>query len=859
MLGGRRAIISGVRPLREPLLAPLAAVAGGVFAARFADFSTLDALLACVAAVALALGGLRTSGRVGMAACLLGFALAGAWLGDVGVVPESCRVDLALERSAINWDLPLRWTGWVRRPPRDLGTADLVILEIQSVYGVDAVCGAVQVTAARYPEDPPLDLSYGDRVEWLALPRRIRNFGNPGAFDRVGWLERQGVYLAASAKAGVPWTTLSGRGGSAIEAPLWRLRQNLQTRLTGLGAATGRTGSDSLAALQAMLLGNRRDLSPELESAFQRSGLYHVLVVSGLHVGLLASGVFWLMRRLGLPREWGAAGGLALAVGYVMLLEGAVPTGRAAWMLALYTAGLLLFRGRRPLNIIAAVALGFLLLQPDLLADAGFQLSFLAVGLIAGVAVPLLDRTTSPWRMALGDPWNTELDLHLPIEAAERRVLVRDWLEPLTKLTPGSRAFATALWAGGARLLLGACALTIVSAVLAIGLAAPLAWHFQQFAGGGVVANLAASPLLTVILPTGLAALALDSAWLFEVAAWATDGLGSIAAWTADTLPLDRAAPPPPVWLVVAALVALALWAWTWRHGRRIALASGAVLASTALIVVHPFAPQVQPGELELTAIDVGQGDALLLGFPDGSAGLVDAGGLLSYGGDAPDFDIGDAVVTPYLRRRSIRRLAFVAVTHPDADHLGGAAAVLRNFAVDRLWLSTVPHPEYDLLIALAADLGVPVERLSQGDRRELGGVAVEALWPPPGADPKKLNESSLTLLLYYGEHEMLLTGDLEEVGEAAVAAALRGVDGEILKVAHHGSKTSTTPALLHAFRPEFAVASAGFNNPFGHPHPNVMGRLKTAGALAYRTDRDGAVTIISDGRRLAVRRFRGP
>lgn len=849
-----------VRPLREPLLAPLAAVAGGVLTARFADFSTLDVGIAAALAGCAAVAGFWCERPLaGMAACLLGLFLTGAWLTDASTVPETCRVDIALERSAIDWDLPLRWTGWVRHPPRDLGDAEQVILEVEEVYGVPAACGAVQVTAGRRPEESPLEFDYGDRVEWLAPPRRIRNLGNPGTFDRVGWMQRQGVYLAASVKARVPWTKLPGRGGSRLEARLWDLREELRRRLDSLSARQGRRGSDAEAALQAMLLGDRQDLSPELKSSFQRSGAYHVLVVSGLHVGLLAGGVFWILRMAGLRREWGALAGLATAVSYAMLLEGAVPTGRAAWMLAFYTGGLLLYRGSRPLNVVAAVALGFLLFDPELLADAGFQLSFLAVGLIAGVAVPLLERTTQPWRTALLDPWNQEIDLHLPTEAAERRVLVRLWLEPLVALTPGPKWAGTALWAGGGRALLGAAAVVIVSTVLAIGLATPLAWHFQQVAGGGIVTNLAATPLLTVIVPAGISSLLLNSAWLFELAVRAAEALVAVAAWSAENLPLDLRTPPPPVWLAASTLAALCFWGWTLRRRpRMVAPAIAAVLVLTALTALHPFRARMEPGALELTAIDVGQGDALLLGLPDGSAGLIDAGGLLSYGGEAPAYDIGDAVVSPYLWSRSIQHLAFVAVTHPDADHLGGAAAVLRNFDVERLWLSAVPHPEYAGLEQLARERGVMVERLTPGEAREVGEALIETLWPPPTGDPARFNENSLTLLVRFGEHEFLLTGDLEEAGEAAVAGAI-GVDGEVLKAAHHGSKTSSTSPLLESFRPELAVISAGVNNPFGHPHPDALARLREARALAFRTDRDGAVSILSDGRRLRVRRFRGP
>ncbi len=438
-------------------------------------------------------------------------------------------------------------------------------------------------------------------------------------------------------------------------------------------------------------------------------------------------------------------------------------------------------------------------------------------------------------------------------------MLARLWLEPLVALTPGPKWAGTALWAGGGRALLSAAAVVIVSAVLAVGLTAPLGWHFQQVAGGGIVTNLAAGPLLTVIVPAGLGALVLDSAWLFELAALAADWLVAAAAWSAETLPLDRRTPPPPIWLAAATLAALAAWGWTLRRRPRLVIpATLLVLALTALVVAHPFAARLAPGELELTAIDVGQGDALLLGLPDGSAGLIDAGGLLSYGGEAPAYDIGDAVVSPYLWSRSIQKLAFVAVTHPDADHLGGAAAILRNFDVERLWLSAVPHTEYAPLEQLARERGVAIERLTPGEVRKLGGARIETLWPPPTGDPAKFNENSLTLLVRFGEHEFLLTGDLEEEGEAAIADAI-GADGEVLKAAHHGSRTSSTNPLLESFRPELAVISAGVNNPFGHPHPDVLERLDAARTLAFRTDTDGAVTISSDGRRLRVRRFRGP
>lgn len=847
------------------MLAPLAAVAGGVFAARFADFSTPDVALGAACAALLAAFGLRRpdlhATRAGMTACLLGFALCAAWLQGLSLRPAPDRVDQVLDRAAVDWDLPLRWQGWVRSPPRDLGDADQLVLEVESITGVGPAHGGVQATVAREPGDPPLALRYGDRVEWLGRPRRLANLGNPGAFDRVGWLARRRIHLAVSVRPKAPWAPLPGRGGSRFEAWRWRLRELLRQRLRALAARAGRSGSDAEASLEAMLLGERAALRPGLRADFQRSGVYHVLVVSGLHVGLLAAAAFWLCRLVGAPRRWGAAAGLAAAVGYALLLEDSTPTGRAAWMLALYTAAALLFRQRRPLNVIAAVALGFLLFQPALLADVGFQLSFLSVGLIAGIVAPLFERTVEPWRQAFRQPWNADLDLHLDAAAAARRVRLREWLEPLERLSRLPRPWASGLLVAAARSGLAVVSMALLSSVLSLGLAGPLAWHFQQFAGGGPLANLFAAPLLAVIVPAGLLGLALDAAPLYTLAARAVEALAAVARWTVETLPLDRDVPPPPAWLVAAALAAAVGWGWALRRPRfGLLLAAAPACLAAACIVVHPFPPAIEPGKLELTAIDVGQGDALLLGLPDGSAGLVDAGGLPRYGPDPASFDIGEEVVAPYLWRRSIRRLAFLAVTHPDADHLGGAAAILRRFPVDRLWLGPVSYPAYEPLLALAKERGVPVERLSQGRTLSLGGAAFDALWPPATASPLAAsNNNSLTLLVRYGSHELLLAGDLESDGEAAVAQAVRGYNGEVLKLAHHGSRTSSTSLLLQTFRPELAIASVGLGNPFGHPHAAALDRLRAAHARLYRTDLDGAVTVLSDGRRLEIRSFRRP
>jgi competence protein ComEC len=397
-------------------------------------------------------------------------------------------------------------------------------------------------------------------------------------------------------------------------------------------------------------------------------------------------------------------------------------------------------------------------------------------------------------------------------------------------------------------------ALFLLSAVLLVALAAPLAWHFQRIAGAGPAANVVAVPLLSVAVTAGLGGLLANQPEPFAVAGLAAEGMRS-AAERSGASGRDWRIPPPPGWLVGLALLSLVAWITGLAKGRWCAWAGGAAAITVFVIVAaHPFGPAIERGWLEVAAIDVGQGEALVLGLPDGSAGLIDAGGIADFRSVVSVFDVGEEVVSPYLWSRSIKSLRFLALTHPDADHIGGAAAILRNFAVEELWLGRGTFEgEYAPLIDDARRRGVRIVWLGRGDERALGGVTIEVLNPGPAGELTR-NDLSLVLLTRYGKHEFLLTGDLEGAGEAAIVQRLRVVDGELLKVSHHGSRTSSTRDLLSSFRPEFALISAGADNLYGHPHAETLQRLRQAGVRVMRTDEDGLVRLLTDGERLEVR-----
>ena len=828
--------LNALTPVKHPLLAPALAFVAGILLSHGLFFRIWELPFEFGAFAVLAV---LARGKLRTVCVLLAMAFAGI-LTDVlhrpGPAPT---LDAGARETVV-------LSGCVVEPSLFYRERDQFTLEL-------APGARARVSLAVADGETPSEIPYGRPVEVEARVWPIRNYHNPGSFDFENYSARRQIYWTASARTADSVKVLPGICGSTLMRGVFALRTAALKKIEAFyprnAYATG--------MMESILIGESGKLEKSWTDDFRRTGTFHALVISGLHITVLAASLL-LLLRLCFLREFPALGVTVAVIWIYVLVAGWNPPAvRAAGGLTVYTIARYFYRERRTMNLLAAIAIIYLAFDPGQLFEAAFQLSFLSVAAIAVLAGPLIEQTSALYRRALSDLASVRRDTRLEPRASQFRMELRLLVETLSYYTRLSERVLLRAMAGVLRAGFFAYELILVSAVMQVGLALPMAIYFHRVSFSGLSANVLIVPLLSIIVPIGFVAVLTGWTVAANVAQWLLAISETIARWHIRWEP-DWRIPDPPVWLAIAFSAALIGFAFTLerrRVWRVVSLATVAVLF--VLIFRHPFAPRVEPGTLEMTAIDVGQGDSLLVAFPKGKLMLVDGGGILAFGHKSkPKIDIGEDVVSPYLWSRSIRHLDVVVATHAHEDHVGGLASIIDNFRPDELWTGAhTDEPVWRELSRHARERGVKIVAMTSGREFEFGGAHVKTLAPAadyiPNDTPK--NDDSLVLRLTYGKRSFLMTGDMEKPVEARLLADGSDIRADVLKVGHHGSHTSSSEPFLEAVHPAFAVISDGYENSFGHPHKDVLERLAEHRADILRTDQLGLITVRTDGQRMSV------
>lgn len=721
-------------------------------------------------------------------------------------------------------------------------TLDLSAQVLTVETAVVPVSGRVRVTA--YDFEPAVEAGDIVRIRHLRL-RQPSGFRNPGAFDYGRYLARRDIYATGSLSRKEHIEVVQ----HASSVLLKRFTQ-FKSELAGWIAAA--MDEDEAAITTEMALGVRSALPPQVREAFNASGTVHLLSVSGFHVAAVYGAVFFLLRFLikqvrfrllgrvsGGPRpsKLAATSALAVVMGYACLvtLDGLVdlvdpnfPAIRSTIMIATFVFAYLIDRDGDPFNIALLAALLILGLEPFALFGIGFQLSFVGV-----LTIFYAYRFLSPLNM-------DDTEQRRSPQAVTR---LKGWLRDVV----------------------------VVSTFASLGTTPLILYHFERLPLIAPLANIIVAPLASIAVPSAIIASfttqilpPLGSILLCLTGVIVKSMYGVIRFFAAlpYAAPYIGAVSLPTVMLAYAALLLLP---YSPRHRiARWGSIGGAVMVSIWL--AWPWLFPAGRGQLLVTFLDVGHGDASFIRFPHGTTMLIDSGG--SY---RDDIDIGARVVAPFLRHTRVRRLDYLVATHPQSDHAKGFGVILRDFRVGQFWDNGAPLRSewYGALRDVAVQRGIYQDVVAEGYTAPvIDGVHLELLHPSATFQPPTKrrgdrtdvgeNNRSLVLKLTYGVISFLFTGDIEQEAESVLLQTSNGLRATVLKVPHHGSRSSSTDAFVRAVDPRVAVFSVQRDSRFGHPHPTVVERYRTLGARIFRTDEHGAITVRTDGRSVWIEPYSG-
>src|SRR5215213_6027841 len=771
---------------------------------------------------------------------------------------------------------PFTLTGRLDGPPEVARDRVYLSLRVEDMTGRVSLLVPLRDAAAR-SAFTALQLYYGARIRVTVPLERTGNYRNPGVSSLAEFLDRNDYDATGIIKSPAAITRLDNARVFPPVAWLYACRTRLQQHIDAHFAA------ETAGVLDAALLGNRYNLLPAASERFREGGTFHVLVISGLHISFIGAVVFLMVRRLTRRRLLQFVFPAVIVWAYSIGVGGEASVVRAALMFTFAGLATILFRQSRALNALGGAALVLLVHNPKELFDPSFQLTFLSVLAILVIAWPILSTLK-----ALGEWYPTRSNPYPPVCSRALKAFCeilfwreQEWAQELDRSPHDYRLFKQPLTSWLERyhvqpILRYTFGAVVVSASVQLMLLPLMIVYFHRLSLASLVLNIVVSVLLAALVAIAFLALLIVQVSvamavpLFKLADainWlmmhSVDPFSDFG-WAGFRLPeySGPAALSYGLYYLPMLVLVVALSHWqplTLSKQRRCKLHRYvpslvcAHLILLVLIILHPLSRGRAGATLRVDFLDVGQGDSALVTMPDGTTLLVDAGGNTTESARR----IGETVVSEYLWWRGLSEIDYVLATHADADHIDGLNDVLKNFTVRSALIAGRPadDPEFAKFSQTLSQTTTPTEKIEAGDVIHFGDVTVSVLWPSATGE-KSTNNDSIVLRIQFGERSILLTGDIEQPAERALLTSQQQLRADVIKVPHHGSKTSSTESFVVAIKPQLAIISVGRNSRFGHPHKEVVERWQSNGATVLTTGNSGTITVTTDGHDLSLKEF---
>jgi competence protein ComEC len=803
---------------------------------------------------------------------------------------------------------PLEITGILRgKPEPAVGGFFLELKTDTAVYkGVEtAVSGNVRLFAPAVDkqiaaEYEHLRLKYGARLRVACELRREEKFRNPGVESQKEILDRKEIDAAAIIKSPLLVENLGEAAAFQPLAFVYEQRRNL------IDEFKKHFSAQTAGVLIASLLGNRYHLDNATSERFREGGTFHVLVISGLQITFIGGLIIWIIRLFTRNRLWQFLLASGLLWSYALAVGAEAPVVRATEMFTILLFAGVIFRQGSLLNALGAAALILLIWRPSDLFDQSFQLTFACVAAIVVTAFPLLEklRAVGEWHPATETPVPPDCSKKLKTFCETLYWSEESWRREQQRSVWSCRLFKTPyaekLERRKLQIVLRYVFETILVSIIVQAWLVPfLVIYFHRISLIGIFLNVWVGLLMAIeslvailaifaaqISATLAAPLILITEILSRLMIHAAD-LFIENGWASFRLPHYSGAMRAIYILYFAPLIVLTCLLHKWKPfslESKVQSLKSKVLYSfvplfvlLSLIIFHPFSAPQPDGRLHVDFLDVGQGDSALITMPTGETLLIDGGGKVNFNslyvqreGEEPELfepdaqRVGETVVSEFLWEKGYSHVDYILATHADADHIQGLADAAKNFRVRTAIFGRTPLNDADFseLYDVLQKRNVLIYVASRGDVLSFGEVRIEILYPEKDASPEAVsdNNHSLVLRVVYGDRKFLLTGDIERETESFLTAAPEFLQADVVKVAHHGSRTSSTENFVNIVKARVAVVSVGRDSPFGHPKAEVVERWKNAGAKVLTTGENGTISFSTDGKDLLeMRTFNKP